>query len=133
MLSLMVTIVGLRLRHHQPDNPVPHRLKSLLLMMAAVTCQCTSLAALQCSSVNIDTHDYHGNKEKIQNEKRRKEKISSHDMKNGNVCKNNEDHLPEVGPNMGTGSSTGSSPWELAAVIFDRFFRRIVSIHHHRV
>ena len=43
-------------------------------------------------------------------------------MKNGNVCKNTEDHSPEVGPNMETGSGTGSSPWELAAVIFDRFF-----------
>ena len=115
MLSLMVTIVGLRLHHHQPNDPVPHWLKSLLRMMAAVTCQRTSLVALKCSTANIDTHDYHSNKEKYQNEneKTREIKLASHDTNNGNLCKNLEDHSPGVDPNTGSspGSSTGSSPW----------------------
>ena len=41
-------------------------------------------------------------------------------MKNGNLWKNLKDY--PVDADVRTGGSPGSGPWELAAVIFDRFF-----------
>ena len=119
MLSLMVTIVGLRLHHHSPSDPVPHWLKVTVRMMAAVTCQSTSLASLNCKLAKMDSQEHQGNEEKQnKNNRSQNKKMVSDVMKNGNLDQKAEDHQPEVDTN----TETGSGPWELAAVIFDRFF-----------
>ena len=116
----MVTIVGLRLHHHPPSDPVPHWLKVTVRLMAAVTCQSTSLVALNSRLVKMDSQEHQGNKEKHQNKSDRShdEKMVSDVIKNGNLDQKTADYQPEVNTNM----ETGSGPWQLAAVIFDRFF-----------
>ena len=68
----------------------------------------------------MDSRDHYDNKEKHpdKNDRPHDEKMVSDVIANGNLDQKAQDHQPEVNPNI----ETGSGVWELAAVIFDRFF-----------
>ena len=116
MLSLMVTILTLRLFHHDVRDPFPDWLRTVIRFMATVTCQGREKKLL----------DRNVSRRTIQEEKPEtvpevapevKEKIdgkkfaeTKHGIANGNIGKDEGNKW------------LGSSPWETSARIFDRFF-----------
>ena len=116
MLSLMVTILTLRLFHHDVRDPFPDWLRTTIRIMATVTCQGREKKLL----------DRNVSRRTIQEEKPEmvpevapevKEKVdgkrfaeTNHGVANGNIGKDEDIRW------------SGSSPWETSARIFDRFF-----------
>ena len=117
MLSLIVTILNLRLFHHDASEPVPDWLKGIIRFMATITCQTQELRNFHYGvssqakpEVDIKKTAEVNDKpvQSVQNGLAAKPEVS-----NGNCCDvvaAERIHLPR------------RSPWESSARIFDRFF-----------
>ena len=116
MLSLMVTILTLRLFHHDVRDPFPDWLRTTIRFMATITCQGREKKLLDR---NVSRRTVQEVKPEVVPEvaPKVKEKVdgkkfaeTKHGVANGNIGKDQDRKL------------SGSSPWETSARIFDRFF-----------
>ena len=127
MLSLMVTILTLRLFHHDVREPVPTWLQTIIRFMPTVTCQGREKRLFNKSVSRRVTSEV---KPEMVPEvsPEVKEKPVLHEEKfaelkrgivNGDIIKGEEAKLLE------------SSPWETSARIFDRFFAVLFFVCYH--
>ena len=120
MLSLMVTILTLRLFHHDVRDPFPDWLRTVIRFMATVTCQGRENKLLDRNVSRRTVQEVKAEmvpemvpevapevKEKVGGKKFAETK---HRVANGNIGKDEDSKW------------SGSSPWETSARIFDRFF-----------